>query len=83
MVASEHLYQTVVLTRKITTGSIHDYLFCYCPLLGILFEVLRIDCLHQNGSTVELFILVLGGFIKYVYMKNNYIITNKLSHIPL
>ncbi len=43
MVASEqHLYQTMVLPRKHATGSIHDYLFCYCPLLGILFEVLRI-----------------------------------------
>ncbi len=50
MVASEqHLYQTVVqfhktivLTRKLAKGSVHDYLFCYCPLVGILFEVLRI-----------------------------------------
>ncbi len=49
MVASEHLYQTtvqfdktIVLPRKLLTGSIHDYLFCYCPLVGILFEVLRI-----------------------------------------
>ncbi len=30
------------ITRKLATGSIHDYLFCYCPLVGILFEVLRI-----------------------------------------
>ncbi len=43
MVASEqHWYQTIVLPRKLATGSIHDYLFRYCPLLGILFEVLRI-----------------------------------------
>ncbi len=43
MVASEqHLYQTIVLPRKLVTGSIHDYLFCYCPLVGILFKVLRI-----------------------------------------
>ncbi len=43
MVASEqHLYQTIVLPRTLATGSIHDYLFCYCPLVGILFEVLRI-----------------------------------------
>ncbi len=43
MVASEqHLYQTIVLPRKLTTGSIHDYLFYYYPLVGILFEVLRI-----------------------------------------
>ncbi len=52
MVASEqHLYQTIiqfdktiVLPRKLAKGSIHDSLFCYCPLVGIiLFEVLRID----------------------------------------
>ncbi len=51
MVAPEQrLYQTtvkfdktIVLLRKLTTGSIHDNLFCYCPLVGILFEVLRID----------------------------------------
>ncbi len=49
MVASEHLYQTIVqfdktivLPRKLAIGSIHDYLFCYCPLVCILFEVLRI-----------------------------------------
>ncbi len=38
----QHLYQTIVLPRKLTTGGIHDYLVCYCPLVGILFEVLRI-----------------------------------------
>ncbi len=43
MVASEqHLYQTIVLPRKLAIGSIHDYLFCYCPVVGILFEVRRI-----------------------------------------
>ncbi len=43
MVASEqHLYQSIVLPRKLATGSIHDYLFCYCPLVGILFELLTI-----------------------------------------
>ncbi len=59
MVASEqHLFQTIVqfdktivLPRKLATGSIHDYLFCYCPLVGILFEVLRIDLLfHEIGN---------------------------------
>ncbi len=51
MVASEqHLFQTIVqfdktivLPRKLETGSIHDCLFCYCPLVSILFEVLRIS----------------------------------------
>ncbi len=50
MVASEqHLNQTIVqfdkiilLPRKKATGSIHDYLFGYSLLVGILFEVLRI-----------------------------------------
>ncbi len=42
MVASEqHLYQTIILPTKLITGSIHVYLLCYCPLVGILFEVLR------------------------------------------
>ncbi len=51
MIASEqHLCQiivqfdkTIAKPRKLATGSIHDYFFCYCPLVGILFEVLRID----------------------------------------
>ncbi len=43
MVAPEqHLYQTIALPRKLATGSTHDYLFCYCPLVDILFELLRI-----------------------------------------
>ncbi len=44
MVASEqHLYQTIVFPIKPSTGSIHDYLFCYWPLVGILYEVVRIQ----------------------------------------
>ncbi len=51
MVASEqHLYQ-IELPRKRATGSIHDYLFCHCPLVGSLFEVLKIRlhvcCFHH------------------------------------
>ncbi len=49
IVTSGHFYQTIeqfdktiVFPRKLATGSIHDYRFCYCPLVGILFEVLRI-----------------------------------------
>ncbi len=34
---------TIVVPWQLSTGSKHDYLFCYCPLVGILFEVLRID----------------------------------------
>ncbi len=47
--SEQYLYQTIVqfdktivLPRKLAIGNIHDYLFCYCPLVGILFEVLRI-----------------------------------------
>ncbi len=57
VVASEqHLYQTV-LPRKLATGSIHDYLLCYCPLVGILFEVLRISFNYiylQSTNTLSL-----------------------------
>ncbi len=35
----------VVLPSKLATGNIHDYLFWYCPLVGILFEVLAIACI--------------------------------------
>ncbi len=49
LVASkQHLYQTIVLPPKLATWSIHDYLFCYCPLVGILFEVWRIVW-HSTG----------------------------------
>ncbi len=37
------IWQIIVLPRKLATGSIHDYLFCYYPLVGIPFEVLRIN----------------------------------------
>ncbi len=33
---------TIVIPWQLSTGSIHDYMFCYCPLVGIVFEVLRI-----------------------------------------
>ncbi len=44
MVASDqHLYQIIVLPRKLATWSIHDYhCFATAPLVGILFMVLRI-----------------------------------------
>ncbi len=53
--SEQHLYQTIVqfdktilLPRKLATGNIHDYLFCYCPLVCILFEVLiHFDQLHN------------------------------------
>ncbi len=33
---------TIVVPWQLSTGSIHDYLFWYCSLVIILFEVLRI-----------------------------------------
>ncbi len=49
--SGQHLYQTIVqfdktivFPRKRATGSIHDYLFCYCPLVCILNEILIIVC---------------------------------------
>ncbi len=58
MVAPEqHLYQTIiqfdktkVLPRKLATGSIPDNIFCDCPIVGILFEVLRIDFQLYNST---------------------------------
>ncbi len=49
VVLEQHLYQTIALPRNLATGSTHDYLFCYCPLEGVLFEVLRIA---YNGEIV-------------------------------
>ncbi len=52
MVAPEQqLYQTIILPRKLIIGSIHDYLLCYCPLAGILFEVLRIHMKERDEKT--------------------------------
>ncbi len=42
--------RTIVLPGKLAIGSIHDYLYCYCPLVGILFEVLRIECCIHFSS---------------------------------
>ncbi len=56
--SEQHLYQTIVqfgetivLPRKLATGNIHDYIFCYCPLVDILFEVLRIQTKYINNKT--------------------------------
>ncbi len=35
-------YLKIVVPCQLSTGSKHDYLFCYCPLVGILFEVVKI-----------------------------------------
>ncbi len=45
MVAREqHLYQTIVLPRKLATGSIFDYPFLLLPPSGYSIEVLRTIC---------------------------------------
>ncbi len=41
--------KTIVLTIKLATESIYDYLFFYCLLVCILFEVVRIISL-RGGS---------------------------------
>ncbi len=41
---------TIVVPWQLSTGSKHDYLFCYCPLVGILFEVVRILQSHANNT---------------------------------
>ncbi len=48
--------KTIVLPRKLSTGSIHDYLFYYCPLVDILFEALRmvvICCMLTGHKAFE------------------------------
>ncbi len=40
---------TIVVPWQLTTGIIHDYLFCNCPLVGILFEALRIYWCSLNS----------------------------------
>ncbi len=56
MTSEQHLYKTIiqfdktiVLPRNLASGSIHDYLFCNCSLVGILFEVLRIPSNNVFG----------------------------------
>ncbi len=78
MVASEqHLDQTIVqvdktivLPRKLTTGRIHDYIFCYCPVVGILFEVLRIivhvlSCMVTDEMVIVYNEVKNGSIIKF------------------
>ncbi len=69
-VASEQLScQTIVLPRKLATRSIHDYLFWYCPLVGILFEVLRIvnDIYSRSGATTYTCIVYRSGVMMHLF----------------
>ncbi len=44
---------TIVVPWQLSTGSKHDYLVCYCPLVGILFEVLRINLSMITSLSVD------------------------------
>ncbi len=64
--SEQHLYQTIVqfdkiivLLRKLARGNINDYLFCYCPLVGILFEGLRIvaNIKEKDNDTDQKYLL--------------------------
>ncbi len=44
---------TIVVSWQLSTGSMHDYLLCYCPLVGILFEVFRIVWILASSSSLE------------------------------
>ncbi len=46
--------KTIVLHGKLATGSIHDYLFCYCPLVGILFEIRFYLGIHNFAPNLTL-----------------------------
>ncbi len=48
---------TIIVPWQLSTGSKHDYLFCYCPLVGILFEVLRIRLLNLRQSVQAMHII--------------------------
>ncbi len=74
--SEQHLYQTIiqfdetiVLPRKLATGNIHDYFFSYCPLVGILFEVLRIVSPHP-----------LPGGLNGMWGDFDYVLVNCFSH---
>ncbi len=41
---------TIVVPWQLSTGSKHDYLFSYCSLVGILYEVLRMTLCCQTIS---------------------------------
>ncbi len=41
---------TIVVPWQLSTGSIHDYPFYYCPLVGILFEVRRFQTFFTESS---------------------------------
>ncbi len=43
---------TMVVPWQLSTGSKHNHLFCYCPLVGILFKVLRITLIKASNRKI-------------------------------
>ncbi len=66
---------TIVVPWQQSTGSKHDYLFCYCPLVGILFEILRIE----NSPVEQLFLSV--KFVNLLNTKDNGIIREVMDFL--
>ncbi len=71
-----HKFLGMALQLFSRTGSKHDYLFCYCPLVGILFEVLRIGL----GSILSEQRLSCKGLIKEVYLLILFIYLFRIIH---
>ncbi len=63
---------TIVVPWQLLTGSKHDYRFCYCHLVGILFEVLR-DWLSHITQVI--------GFA--VLGKKKYLATSDMTSIKV
>ncbi len=73
MVASkQHLYQTIVLPRNPATGSLHDNVFCYYPLVDIYTQGVPLPpgatiyyLLSNPGSTINKWLPHTVGGDKY------------------
>ncbi len=72
VVSEQHLYQTIVLSRKLATGSIHDYLFATAPS-G--FSICHTEnWLHeQDGQCVKSLLLldVTSSYHKFLYQNKS------------
>ncbi len=82
---------TIAVPCQLSPGSIHDYLFCCCTLVGILFEVLRIVqctlCQHKSKyshrlalvrqmSSVYLFKQTCGFQLEIIITVHTWIVTH-------
>ncbi len=54
---------TIVVPWQQSTGRKHDYRFCYCPLVGIIFEVLRNN---YNTTTID-YVKTYDHYYIYLY----------------